>query len=180
MCIRDRIEVLDCKKINVADKIMFLHKVKVIKGYINADEVFNKNIDPVQKTEEINIPQAGMRIDRDLYKSLKQNIEFPRIISHLAFGFLILFIGLNYNFSLEQDFNLKPGEKKNEAILIDDIIEKPSIEDAPSDIAVCGRYILTATIFEHLKKIESDKSGEIQLTDAIKSLLSEEKVFAKI
>ena len=49
----------------------------------------------------------------DLYKSLKQNIEFPRIISHLAFGFLILFIGLNYNFSLEQDFNLKPGEKKN-------------------------------------------------------------------
>ena len=49
----------------------------------------------------------------DLYKSLKQNIEFPRIISHLAFGFLILFIGLNYNFSLEQDFNLKLGEKKN-------------------------------------------------------------------
>jgi len=37
-----------------------------------ADEVFNKNIDPVQKTEEINIPQAGMRIDRDLYKSFKE------------------------------------------------------------------------------------------------------------
>ena len=31
------------------------------------NEVFNKNIDPIQKTEEINIPQAGMRIDRDLY-----------------------------------------------------------------------------------------------------------------
>ena len=38
----------------------------------NVDEVFNKNIDPVQKTEEINIPQAGMRIDRDLYKSFKE------------------------------------------------------------------------------------------------------------
>ena len=37
-----------------------------------ADEVFNKNIDPIQKTEEINIPQAGMRIDRDLYKSFKE------------------------------------------------------------------------------------------------------------
>ena len=50
----------------------------------------------------------------DLYKSLKkQNIEFPRVISHLAFGFLILFIGLNYNFSIEKDFNLKVGEKKN-------------------------------------------------------------------
>ena len=39
-----------------------------------ADEVFNKNIDPVQNTKEINIPQAGMRIDRDLYKSFKEEI----------------------------------------------------------------------------------------------------------
>ena len=75
---------------------------------------------------------------------------------------------------------IKPGKEKNEAILIDDIIEKPSVEDAPSDIAVCGRYIFTSTIFDHLKKIELDKSGEIQLTDAIKSLLSEEQVYAKI
>ena len=37
------------------------------------DEVFNKNIDPLQKTEEINIQQAGMRIDRDLYKSFKED-----------------------------------------------------------------------------------------------------------
>ena len=75
---------------------------------------------------------------------------------------------------------IKPGKEKNEAILIDDIVEKPLVEDAPSDIAVCGRYIFTSTIFDHLKKIELDKSGEIQLTDAIKSLLSEEQVYAKI
>ncbi len=75
---------------------------------------------------------------------------------------------------------IKPGKEKNEAILIDDIIEKPLEEDAPSDIAVCGRYIFTSTIFDHLKKIELDKSGEIQLTDAIRSLLSEEQVYAKI
>lgn len=75
---------------------------------------------------------------------------------------------------------IKPGKEKNEAILIDDIIEKPLVEEAPSDIAVCGRYIFTSTIFDHLKKIELDKSGEIQLTDAIKSLLSEEQVYAKI
>ena len=49
----------------------------------------------------------------DLYKSFKKPaIDFPRIISHLAFGFLILFIGLNYNFSLEEDFNLKQGEER--------------------------------------------------------------------
>ena len=75
---------------------------------------------------------------------------------------------------------IKPGKEKNDAMLIDDIIEKPLVEDAPSDIAVCGRYIFTSTIFDHLKKIELDKSGEIQLTDAIKSLLSEEQVYAKI
>jgi len=40
----------------------------------NVDEIFNKNIDPVQRTEEINIPQAGMRIDRDLYKSFKEEL----------------------------------------------------------------------------------------------------------
>ena len=40
----------------------------------NVDEVFNKNIDPIQKTEEINIPQAGMRIDRDLYKTFKEDL----------------------------------------------------------------------------------------------------------
>ena len=50
----------------------------------------------------------------DLYKLFKiQKMDSSRVISHLAFGFLILFIGLNYNFSLEKDFNLKLGEKKN-------------------------------------------------------------------
>tara|TARA_B100000963_G_scaffold333119_1_gene325228 strand:- start:7352 stop:9238 length:1887 start_codon:yes stop_codon:yes gene_type:complete len=49
----------------------------------------------------------------DLNKSFKKKeINSSRIISHLAFGFLILFIGLNHNFSLEEDFNLKLGEKR--------------------------------------------------------------------
>ena len=42
----------------------------------------------------------------------KKKSSFPRIISHLSFGFLILFIGLNHNFSVEKDFNLKLGETK--------------------------------------------------------------------
>jgi len=46
----------------------------------------------------------------DLFK--KKNFNFPRVISHLSFGFLILFIGLNHNFSIEKDFNLKIGETK--------------------------------------------------------------------
>ena len=42
----------------------------------------------------------------------KNRINFPRIVSHLSFGFLIFFIGLNHNFSIEKDFNLKLGETK--------------------------------------------------------------------
>ena len=75
---------------------------------------------------------------------------------------------------------IKPGEIKEKLIKVEDIVEKPSHEEAPSDIAVCGRYIFNASIFKFLKSTKFDKLGEIQLTDAIKKLLYEEEVFASI
>ena len=61
---------------------------------------------------------------------------------------------------------------------VNDIIEKPSIEEAPSNLAVCGRYILTSSIFNSLKDIKTGAGGEYQLTDAIKDLLKSETVLA--
>ncbi|MCU4185362.1 UTP--glucose-1-phosphate uridylyltransferase GalU [Acidiferrimicrobium sp. IK] len=61
-------------------------------------------------------------------------------------------------------------------VRITDIVEKPDPESAPSDLAVMGRYILTPSIFEVLEKQEPGKGGEIQLTDAIKTLLGTEGV----
>jgi UTP--glucose-1-phosphate uridylyltransferase len=61
---------------------------------------------------------------------------------------------------------------------VNQIVEKPSIEDAPSNLAVCGRYILTSSIFKSLKNIKTGAGGEYQLTDAIKDLLGSEKVLA--
>jgi len=58
------------------------------------------------------------------------------------------------------------------------IIEKPRPEDAPSNLAVVGRYILTPRIFHHLARARPGAGGEIQLTDAIAALLSEERVVA--
>ncbi|KAF4513747.1 UNVERIFIED_CONTAM: hypothetical protein B566_EDAN011666 [Ephemera danica] len=58
------------------------------------------------------------------------------------------------------------------------IVEKPSPENAPSTLAVVGRYILTPRIFHHLETIKPGSGGEIQLTDGIASLLSEEQVLA--
>ena len=49
----------------------------------------------------------------DFKKNLKNKFDLSRVISHLSFGFLIFFIGLNHNFSIEKDFNMKVGEVKN-------------------------------------------------------------------
>ena len=73
---------------------------------------------------------------------------------------------------------IQPSKVSDEFINVQDIVEKPSFEDAPSDIAVCGRYILTSSIFNHLKATDFDKNGEIQLTDAIRSLIKDEEVLA--
>jgi UTP--glucose-1-phosphate uridylyltransferase len=58
------------------------------------------------------------------------------------------------------------------------IVEKPSADVAPSTLAVVGRYIFTPRIFRHLAQVSADSDGEIQLTDAIVSLLAEEKFLA--
>ena len=73
---------------------------------------------------------------------------------------------------------IKPGLMNNRAIEVVDIVEKPKYEDAPSDIAVCGRYILSSSIFRYLNKTSPDSGEEIQLTDAIKMMLKDESVYA--
>ena len=62
--------------------------------------------------------------------------------------------------------------------LIEDIVEKPNPEEAPSDYAVVGRYLFTPSLWGKLEKTKPGKGGEIQLTDAIRELLKEEAVYA--
>jgi len=61
---------------------------------------------------------------------------------------------------------------------ISSIVEKPEIDNAPSTLAVVGRYILSPKIFTYLESTSSGAGGEIQLTDAISAMLSAEKVLA--
>lgn len=58
------------------------------------------------------------------------------------------------------------------------IVEKPKPADAPSTLAVVGRYVLTPSIFAHLERIGRGSGGEIQLTDGIGALMGEEAVYA--
>ncbi len=56
--------------------------------------------------------------------------------------------------------------------VIETIVEKPALEDAPSNLGVIGRYVLSPEVFELLEDTQSDKGGEIQLTDALAQLLN--------
>jgi len=68
-------------------------------------------------------------------------------------------------------------EVKKNIFKISDMVEKPKASAAPSDMAIIGRYILTPEIFTILEKTKPGKGGEIQLTDAIKSLLKKKPVY---
>jgi UTP--glucose-1-phosphate uridylyltransferase len=71
--------------------------------------------------------------------------------------------------------------KKKNYFQINDVIEKPSINQAPSNFAIIGRYILPNKIFNEIKKLRPGKGGEIHITDAIQNLISKgEKFFANI
>lgn len=61
---------------------------------------------------------------------------------------------------------------------VNNLVEKPSLNEAPSNLAILGRYILTPSIFNILEKQEKGIGGEIQLTDAIKKLGKNEKIYA--
>jgi UTP--glucose-1-phosphate uridylyltransferase len=61
-----------------------------------------------------------------------------------------------------------------------DLVEKPKAADAPSNLAVIGRYILTPTIFETLSDIKPGAGGELQLTDGLRALLKREKLYAYV
>ena len=61
---------------------------------------------------------------------------------------------------------------------VEDMVEKPKLEDAPSNVAVLGRYIITPTVFDYLEKQEAGAGGEIQLTDALCKVAKTEKMFA--
>ena len=76
-------------------------------------------------------------------------------------------------------YGVVEGESVAEGVTqVRGIVEKPDPEQAPSNLAVVGRYILSRNIFEHLERTQPDHRGEIQLTDAIASLMGEEAVYA--
>jgi len=70
-------------------------------------------------------------------------------------------------------------DSENENLIkVSKMVEKPNIKEAPSNLAIIGRYVLTSEIFAELKKVKPDSNGEIQITDALKELALKSKVIA--
>jgi UTP--glucose-1-phosphate uridylyltransferase len=75
--------------------------------------------------------------------------------------------------AVEPNSNLGPGVYQ-----IRDLVEKPPRDEAPSDLAIIGRYVLTPDIFPALAKTKSDRTGEIQLTNGLRELLKSRPLYA--
>ncbi|MDY6399459.1 MAG: UTP--glucose-1-phosphate uridylyltransferase GalU [Synergistales bacterium] len=76
---------------------------------------------------------------------------------------------------VKSQFEIEPGLHK-----IIDMTEKPKPEEAPSNLAIMGRYVLSPSVFEVLKEQKAGAGGEIQLTDAIKTLCTQEPVWGVV
>ena len=70
-----------------------------------------------------------------------------------------------------------PGKWDGHLFEVQNLVEKPKPEDAPSNLAIIGRYILTPAIFEMLASTELGTGGELQLTDGLKQLLKSERIY---
>ena len=75
-------------------------------------------------------------------------------------------------------YGIISGKKVGERIYrVTDLVEKPSPEDAPSNLAIMGRYVLVPEIFKVLENTRPGKNGEIQLTDALRTLLQNQPIY---
>jgi UTP--glucose-1-phosphate uridylyltransferase len=72
---------------------------------------------------------------------------------------------------------VEPVDQEDSLVRVRDLVEKPKPEEAPSDLGVMGRYVLTPAIFDALARTKPGSGGEIQLTDAIRLLLDAEPVY---
>jgi UTP--glucose-1-phosphate uridylyltransferase len=75
---------------------------------------------------------------------------------------------------------VKPVDGNKRLFEVLDMVEKPPLEKAPSNLAIIGRYILTPAVFETLADTQLGSGGELQLTDGMKLLLKKEKMYAYV
>ena len=109
---------------------------------------------------------------------IKKNCSKSMIASHKKYKASMM-ASMNVNKNTVERWGIYNLNKKlnKKDYLIDSVIEKPNIKDAPSNKAVIGRYILPNKIFSKLKNLKPTKGGEIHITDAIQLLINDNEKF---
>ena len=109
---------------------------------------------------------------------IKKNCSKSMIGSHKKYKASVM-ASMNVNKKNVERWGIYKLKKKlnKTDYLIDSVVEKPNIKDAPSNKAVIGRYILSKKIFSKLKNLKPSKGGEIHITDAIQLLINNNEKF---
>ena len=109
---------------------------------------------------------------------IKKNCSKSMIVTHKKFNSCVMAsMKVNKNeVSRWGIYNVK-NKINSKNFIIKSVVEKPTIKQAPSNNAVIGRYILPKTIFNKLRNLKPGKGGEIHITDAIQSLINDNKKF---
>jgi len=135
---------------------------------------------PVGATEQHG-PHLGCGVDTviadKLASAVAEKLNIP-LLPALAYGCSILGVEEIPRSQTGSYGIVSPESTAAELCAIKGIVEKPTPEQAPSTLAVVGRYVLTPAIFGQLAAVKPGRGGEIQLTDAISALLAVEKVMA--
>src|SRR5262245_35167927 len=110
----------------------------------------------------------GMHAESDVVERMTRCFHEKRAAAVIAFEEVPSHEVGQYGIARPKD---GPGDATGELFEIDDLIEKPSPREAPSNLAIAARYVLSPAIFEALAETKRGKGGEIQLTDAIRAVI---------
>lgn len=109
---------------------------------------------------------------------LEDELLGPMMRLHEQYGASIVAVEKMVGRDIEKYGVIRPEEIAPGVYRVLDLVEKPSLREAPSDLAIVGRYILTPEIFPALEATSPGKNDEIQLTDAMKLLLKKQPLYA--
>ena len=163
-------------------KLDLLEKVRAISAGVKLTEVLQ--LEPLglghavlQAREAIGDEFFTTLLPDDIFVAGK-SVLAQMVAVHEEYGCTVLAARRVPRQSIGRYGSIAFSEQQGSVFTVTDMVEKPKPEEAPSELAIMGRYVLSPRIFEALETTERGAGGEIQLTDGIKQLLGTEKVVA--
>ena len=167
--------------------VIISHAKELVRKYFSEDPQYASRIRWVYQEEQHGLGHAVLQCASEIKQSNNQTIKQSPVLILLgdavisgcsAAKEMVALSKANGGASVIGCEHVPPEKVSRYGILkvedgrIVDLVEKPSVEEAPSDLAIAGRYLLNAKIFDYLRTQTPGKGGEIQLTDAIRRMVA--------